>query len=170
MTSRGTPTPATVTTPLSWPCPGTGSSISPTEGTVSGTATLELTGCLAPPVSLWLPPLEGRRKSTVRHKHLIVLLFIIFFTQHEKSIAVSLFYGITTDKQQEPNTAGEEKEENIAEEFAQTENTHVEKEKPRMKNHDTLNSTQSAGICSESTYLEGERAQGTCISAEDGIQ
>ncbi|CAF97907.1 unnamed protein product, partial [Tetraodon nigroviridis] len=63
MTSRGTPTPATATTPPSWPCPDTGSSISPTEGTASGTATPELTGCLAPPAKLWLPPLEGWRKA-----------------------------------------------------------------------------------------------------------
>lgn len=67
-------------------------------------------------------------------------------------------------------TAEEEKVENVAEKCAQTENTHVEEEKPRMKNPDTLNSTQSAGICSKSTCLEGEGAQGTCVTAEGGIQ
>lgn len=72
---------------------------------------------------------------------------------------------MTTDKQRE-----EEKEENIAEEWAQPENTHAEEEKPRMKNSDVLNSTQSAGTCSKSMCLEGEGAQGTCVTAEDIIQ
>ncbi|XP_029694550.1 leukocyte receptor cluster member 9 isoform X2 [Takifugu rubripes] len=70
------------------------------------------------------------------------------------------------DEQQEKETAEERQEEDVAEERPQTENTHVEEEKPRKKNTDTLNSTQSAGKCSRNTCLE----EGTRVTAEDGIQ